>query len=85
VRGELLLAANLHREARNQLTEVGRRMDGRGMRNPAWCPWQLHLAETLALTDPRQAAEVADDAVRRARQFGTHSAVGKALHTAATV
>ncbi|MGW4078225.1 ATP-binding protein [Streptomyces asiaticus] len=85
VRGELLLAANLHREARNQLTEVGRRMDGRGMRNPAWCPWQLHLAQTLALTDPRQAAEVADDAVRRARQFGTHSAVGKALHTAATV
>ncbi len=85
VRGELLLAANLHREARNQLTEVGRRMDGRGMRNPAWCPWQLHLAQTLALTDPRQAAEVADDAVRRARQFGTHSAIGKALHTAATV
>ncbi len=85
VRGELLLAANLHGEARSQLTEVGRRMDGRGMRNPAWCPWQLHLAQALALTDPRQAAEVADDAVRRARQFGTHSAIGKALHTAATV
>ncbi|MEU8828366.1 AAA family ATPase [Streptomyces sp. NPDC048636] len=85
VRGELLLAANMHREARHQLTEVGRRMDGRGMRNPAWCPWQLHLAQALALSEPRQAAEVADDAVRRARQFGTHSAIGRALHTAAAV
>ncbi len=85
VRGELLLAANMHREARHQLTEVGRRMDGRGMRNPAWCPWQLHLSQSLALSEPRQAAEVADDAVRRARQFGTHSAVGRALHTAAAV
>lgn len=85
VRGELSLAANMHREAREQLTAVGRRMDGRGMRNPAWCPWQLHLSQALALTEPRQAAEVADDAVRRARQFGTHSAIGRALHTAATV
>ncbi|MBL1096804.1 ATP-binding protein [Streptomyces coffeae] len=85
VRGELLLAANMHREARHQLTEVGRRMDGRGMRNPAWCPWQLHLSQALALTEPREAAEVADDAVRRARQFGTHSAIGRALHTAAAV
>lgn len=85
VRGELLLASNLHGEARQQLADVGRRMDGRGMRNPVWCPWQLHMAQALALTDPRQAAEVADDAVRRARQFGTHSAIGRALHSAAAV
>ncbi|MFH8371073.1 ATP-binding protein [Streptomyces sp. NPDC018031] len=85
VHGELLLARNLHREARQQLTAVGRRMDGRGMRNPAWCPWQLHLAQAVALTDPAQAVELADEAVRRARQFGAASTVGQALHTAASV
>lgn len=85
VRGELLLARNMHSEARQRLTQVGRRMDRRGMRNPAWCPWQLHLAQSLALTEPRQAAEVARDAVRRARQFGAHSMIGRALHTAGLV
>ncbi|MEU5615170.1 AAA family ATPase [Streptomyces sparsogenes] len=85
VRGELLLARNMHREARQRLAETGHRMDRRGMRNPAWCPWQLHLAQALALTEPRQAAEVAQDAVRRARQFGAHSMIGRALHTAGLV
>ncbi|MDW6064907.1 hypothetical protein SAZ11_52215 [Streptomyces sp. FXJ1.4098] len=85
MRGELLLARNMHSEARQRLTQVGRRMDRRGMRNPAWCPWQLHLAQSLALTEPRQAAEVARDAVRRARQFGAHSMIGRALHTAGLV
>ncbi|MGY0056131.1 ATP-binding protein [Streptomyces sp. LZ34] len=85
VRGELLLARNMHSEARQRLAEVGHRMDRRGMRNPAWCPWQLHLAQALALTEPRQAAEVARDAVRRARQFGAHSMIGRALHTAGLV
>ncbi|MES4906509.1 hypothetical protein [Streptomyces sp. NPDC000395] len=85
VRGELLLARNMHSEARQRLTEVGHRMDRRGMRNPAWCPWQLHLAQALALTEPRQAADVARDAVRRARQFGAHSMIGRALHTAGLV
>ncbi|MEU1670180.1 AAA family ATPase [Streptomyces sparsogenes] len=85
VRGELLLARNMHREARQRLAGIGHRMDRRGMRNPAWCPWQLHLAQALALTEPRQAAEVAQDAVRRARQFGAHSMIGRALHTAGLV
>ncbi|MFI0733954.1 ATP-binding protein [Streptomyces sp. NPDC021225] len=85
VRGELLLARNMHREARQRLAEIGHRMDRRGMRNPAWCPWQLYLAQALALTEPRQAAEVAQDAVRRAHQFGAHSMIGRALHTAGLV
>lgn len=85
VHGELLLARNLHREARQQLAAVGRRMDGRGMRNPAWCPWQLHLSQAVALTDPDEAVELADEAVRRARLFGAASTIGQALHNAASV
>ncbi|WP_431041032.1 ATP-binding protein [Streptomyces sp. P1-3] len=85
VYGELLLAGNLHREARQQLTAAGRRLDRRGMRNPAWCPWQLHLSQALAHTEPDRAMEVSREAVRRARQFGTASAIGQALHSAAAV
>ena len=36
-----------------ELADVGRRLDARGMRNPAWCPWQLHLARRRAPTTPR--------------------------------
>ncbi|WFB11456.1 AAA family ATPase [Streptomyces sp. LX-29] len=83
--GELLLATGLHREARQQLAAAGRRLDARGWRNPAFCPWQPQLARALALTDPAAAVETAADAVRRARQFGTPSATGQALHAAASV
>ncbi|WP_307826487.1 ATP-binding protein [Streptomyces pactum] len=85
VHGELLLARNLHREARQQLAAVGRRLDGRGMRNPAWCPWQLHLARAVALTDPDEAERLAGEAVCRARRFGAASTIGQALHSAALV
>ncbi|MET7900831.1 AAA family ATPase [Streptomyces sp. NPDC005355] len=85
VHGELLLAQGMHREAGAQLVAAGERLEARGMRNSAWCPWQLDLAQVLALTDPDQAMEVAQEAVRRARQFGTSSAIGRALHAAALV
>ncbi|GCD47456.1 ATP-binding protein [Streptomyces paromomycinus] len=85
VYSELLLARGLHRHAEHQLKAVGRRLEARGMRNPAWCPWQLHLARATALTDSPRAVELAEEGVRRARRFGTATAVGEALHCAATV
>ncbi|MFD7667370.1 ATP-binding protein [Streptomyces sp. NPDC059788] len=85
VYSELLLARGLHRHAEHHLKAVGRRLDARGMRNPAWCPWQLHLARATALTDSPRAVQMAEEGVRRARRFGTATAVGEALHCAATV
>ncbi|MFD8307599.1 AAA family ATPase [Streptomyces sp. NPDC059690] len=83
--GELLLARGLHRKAADELAAAGRRLDPRGIRNPAWCPWQLHLARAEAHTAPERAMATALEAVARARQFGTPSAVGQALRTAAEV
>jgi RecA/RadA recombinase len=85
VHGELLLARGLHQEAAAELAAVGRRLDPRGMRNPAWCPWQLHLALAEMHDAPRRARERALDAVARARQFGAPSAIGHALRVAAEV
>ncbi|MFI9803592.1 ATP-binding protein [Streptomyces sp. NPDC052301] len=85
VYAELLLAEGRRAEAVPLLSSVGEWLDKRGWRNPAWCPWQLHLASALAPTDPDRAVGHARDAVKRARDFGAASAVGQALHTLAEV
>lgn len=85
VHSELLLALGRHREAEEQLIQVRERLDARGMRNPAWCPWPLRLAVATEATDPDRAAEIAEEGVRRARRFGTQSAIGQALHALAAV
>ncbi|CAG7619853.1 ATP-binding protein [Actinacidiphila bryophytorum] len=85
VHGELLLARGLHQQAADELAAVGRRLDARGMRNPAWCPWQLHLALAESRDAPRQARDTVLDAVARARQYGARSAIGHALLVAAEV
>ncbi|GAB2781560.1 ATP-binding protein [Streptomyces daliensis] len=85
VYAELLLARGLRAEAEEELTAAGRRLDPRGMRNPAWCPWQLRLAEAVCPDAPERAAGYADEALKRARRFGAPSAVGQALRTRALV
>lgn len=85
VHGELLLARGQHKEAAAELAAVGSRLDPRGMRNPAWCPWQLHLALAQWHDAPDQAERTALDAVTRARQFGAASAIGHSLRIAAEV
>ncbi|MEG3628215.1 ATP-binding protein [Streptomyces poriticola] len=83
VHAELLLAEGRHRAAERLLTEVGDRLDERAWRNPAWCPWQLHLASAVADTDPARAVRLAREAVKRARDFGAASVIGQALHAEA--
>jgi DNA-binding CsgD family transcriptional regulator len=85
VYGELLLARGLTKEAAEELASAGRRLDPRGIRNPAWCPWQLHLARAESHDTPERAVATAHEAVARARQFGTPSAIGQALRIAAEV
>jgi DNA-binding CsgD family transcriptional regulator len=80
---EILLAQGLNTQAERHLTAVGSRLEGRGMRNPAWCPWQLHLADAVAYADPARATTITRDALERARQFGTETAIGQALHASA--
>ncbi|MFF3324891.1 ATP-binding protein [Streptomyces sp. NPDC002889] len=79
VHGELLLTQGRDKEAAEGLAAVGRRLDLRGMRNPAWCPWLPHLALATRTTDAEGALELAREALRRAERFGTATAVGKAL------
>ncbi|MEU0391284.1 AAA family ATPase [Streptomyces sp. NPDC006208] len=83
VHSELLLALGMRREAEQQLARVGLRLEPRGIRNPAWCPWQLHLAQ--AVDDPERALEFATEGLGRARRFGTPSAIGQALRAMASV
>ncbi|MHB9864109.1 ATP-binding protein [Streptomyces sp. YIM S03343] len=85
VYGGLLLARGRTKEAAVQLAAAGSRLDGRGIRNPAWSPWQLHLARAEVREAPERAVTTACEALARARQFGTPSVVGQALGTLAEV
>ncbi|WP_033313747.1 ATP-binding protein [Streptomyces iakyrus] len=85
VYAELLLAEGRLSEAECLLSDVGDWLESRNWRNPAWCPWQLHLASALASTAPDRAVRLAREAVQRARHFGAASAIGQALHTEAEV
>ncbi|MEV7981110.1 AAA family ATPase [Streptomyces sp. NPDC086519] len=85
VYGELLLARGLTKDAAAELAAAGRRLEPRGIRNPSWCPWQLHLARAQSDEAPERALTTALDALTRARRFGAPSAIGQALRTAAEV
>ncbi|MEU0037060.1 AAA family ATPase [Streptomyces sp. NPDC006333] len=85
VYGQLLLARGLTKDAAAELAAAGRRLDPRGIRNPSWCPWQLHLARAESHDAPDRAVATALEAVQRARQYGAPSAVGQALRAAAEV
>ncbi|MFE2141124.1 ATP-binding protein [Streptomyces sp. NPDC059456] len=85
VYAELLLARGQTKAAAAELEAVDRRLSPRGIQNPSWCPWQLHLARALAADDPERARDLAEGAVRRARAFGAPSGIGQALRVAAEV
>ncbi|MDQ1012293.1 tetratricopeptide (TPR) repeat protein/DNA-binding CsgD family transcriptional regulator [Streptomyces sp. V4I23] len=81
--GKLLLARGMHDEAERQLAEAGQRLDSRGTRNPSWSPWQLDLALAQAKHQPEKARATAQEAVARARAFGTAGVIGHALRVQA--
>ncbi|MFE1576724.1 ATP-binding protein [Streptomyces fradiae] len=85
VRGRLLLARGRIDEAVQELTAAGDRLRQRGTHNPAWSPWQLDLAVALAGSRPDRARHHADEALARARTFGTSSAIGQTLRVRAAI
>jgi hypothetical protein len=85
VYAELLGGAGRPADAAPLLSRVGEWLEGRDWRNPAWCPWQLGLASALSRSAPDRAVRHAQDAVKRARDFGAASAIGQALHAQAEV
>ncbi|MGX1566049.1 ATP-binding protein [Streptomyces sp. NPDC055506] len=85
VYAELLLAEGRLTEAARLLSQVGEWLESRDWHNPSWCPWQLGLASALARTAPDRAVLHAQDATKRARDFGAASAIGQALRVQAEV
>ncbi|WP_406195124.1 AAA family ATPase [Kitasatospora sp. NBC_01560] len=83
--GRLLLARGDAAGAAETLTAAGAALDARGWRNTVWAPWLGHLARAVAPDRPEEARELAGEAVRRARESGTDSAVGSALRLCAAV
>ncbi|WP_052681853.1 ATP-binding protein [Saccharothrix sp. ST-888] len=77
--GKLLLARGEHAAAAAVFEEVGEQLTRRGWRNTVWAPWVGHLALALFPTQPGRARELAADAVARAEEFGSASAIGTAL------
>ncbi|AWZ04984.1 MULTISPECIES: AAA family ATPase [unclassified Streptomyces] len=85
VYAELLLARGQAKAAAAELEAVDRRLSPRGIQNPTWCPWRLHLARAVFAEDPARARSLAAEAVRQARAFGAPSGIGQALRVAAEV
>ncbi|WP_175409288.1 AAA family ATPase [Streptomyces sp. TRM64462] len=84
VYGKLLLAQGHTDQAERQLSAAGRRLEQRGTCNPAWSPWELDLALARAgARRPDDARATAEQAVARARAFGTSSIIGHALRVSA--
>lgn len=83
--GRLLLARGDASGAAATLTAAGAALDARGWRNTVWAPWLGHLARAVAPDQPDRARALAGEAVRRARESGTDSAVGVALRLGAAV
>lgn len=85
VRGRLLLALGRTEEAIAELENTGRALTARGRHNGVMAPWACDLARALADVNPGRAAELAAYARDRAERFGTHTAIGVALCTSASL
>ncbi|MFH8469448.1 ATP-binding protein [Streptomyces sp. NPDC017991] len=85
IRGRLLIATGRVEEGVNELETAEKMSEDRGGHNTVMAPWAGDLARTLAVEDPRRAAEVAADARVQAERFGTDTAIGEALRCAAAL
>jgi DNA-binding CsgD family transcriptional regulator len=79
-RGMLRLAQGRPEEALADFSEFGERCRRINLRNPG-DPWRLGAAEALVVLGcAREAAALADEHLELARNWGTSSAIGIALH-----
>ncbi len=85
VRGRLLLATGRTEEGVNELEAAEKAAMARGHHNTVLAPWAGDLARALAREDPRRAAELAVTVRRQAERFGTDTAIGEAVRTAAAL
>ncbi|AYN30910.1 ATP-binding protein [Streptomyces albus] len=85
VRGRLLVAADRTKEGIGELEAAERSAAARGRHNIVMAPWAGDLARALAGEDPVRAEALAADARVQAERFGTDTAIGEALRTAAAL
>jgi DNA-binding CsgD family transcriptional regulator len=82
-RGHLLHALGRPSAAAAELIDLGRDVEAWGVFNPAMLPWRLRAALALvAAGEAGRARPLADEDVRRAREWGAPRALGMALHAA---
>jgi DNA-binding CsgD family transcriptional regulator/tetratricopeptide (TPR) repeat protein len=82
-RGRLRAADGDKTRAVHDLLECGRRLEQRGVFNPAVCPWRSTAALLLAeLGDHRQALSLVERELDLARRWGSASTIGVALRGA---
>lgn len=68
------------RQALEDVLECGRQLDRSGWINPVLFPWQTAAAQLhKKLGDTESALRLADEALKRARDWGVPSAIGRAL------
>jgi DNA-binding CsgD family transcriptional regulator len=85
-RGRLRAADGDKARAVHDLLECGRRLEQRGVLNPAVCPWRSTAAMLLAeLGDRRRALSLVEQELSLARRWGSASTVGVALRGAGVV
>lgn len=85
-RGRLRAADGDKVRAVHDLLECGRRLEQRGVLNPALCPWRSTAALLLAeLGDRRRALSLVERELHLARRWGSASTVGVALRGAGVV
>lgn len=85
-RGRLRAADGDKVRAVRDLLECGRRLEERGVLNPAVCPWRSSAARLLSeLGDRPRAMTLVEQELRLARRWGSASTVGVALRGAGMV
>ncbi len=82
--GALHLAQGDHRRAASALREAGQWLDAAPMPNPAVCGWRFDLVRALRHSAPREAQQVASDAVRLADLFADATTRGRAFRALAS-
>ena len=86
LRGQIALARGDLAQGIELLLDAGAWLEGRALTNPSRIPWQALVSPALAAAGrAREAREVIQPALRRAREFGAPWGLGMALRAAGVV